>query len=241
MAIFRVNRLSEGYAVISWYHLRDKSISLKAKGLLSQMLSFPPGWHYTFQGLVSINLENETAIKSALRELRDAGYLVVTKQLPNETESGRIEWVYDIYERPKQEGEKQWVENQPIEFQPIENPPQYQIEKNQIENINNSLDSNAHKDILYSSNTDKRRFRPPSVEEVDAYIKEQGYTFSAETFVDFYSSKGWKVGSQPMKDWKAACRTWQRRRDEEKKTSPQKPAKNSSFDLDEFFQASLLK
>ena len=91
----------------------------------------------------------------------------------------------------------------------------------------------------------EKRFTPPSVEEVDAYIKEMGYSFDANAFVDFYSSKGWRVGSQPMKDWKAACRTWQRRRDEERKTST-KPTKtqapkSSSFDTEEFFRLSLAR
>lgn len=55
------------------------------------------------------------------------------------------------------------------------------------------------------------RFTPPSVEEVAAYCKERGNQVEAQHFVDFYTSKGWKVGNQPMKDWKAAVRTWERR------------------------------
>ena len=56
-----------------------------------------------------------------------------------------------------------------------------------------------------------KRFVPPSVEEVAAHIAEKGYGFDAEQFVAFYTSKGWKVGSQAMKDWKAACVTWNKR------------------------------
>jgi hypothetical protein len=78
----------------------------------------------------------------------------------------------------------------------------------------------------------EKRFAPPSVEEVDAYIKEQGYTFDADAFVDFYASKGWKVGSQPMKDWKAACRTWQRRRDEDRKKDAERNQKSGKVDAD---------
>ena len=90
----------------------------------------------------------------------------------------------------------------------------------------------------------EKRFAPPSVEEVDAYIKEQGYAFDAESFVDFYSSKGWKVGSQPMKDWKAACRTWQRRRDEDRKKEAEKKRKpgyqmHDDAWYDEFLAASM--
>ena len=55
------------------------------------------------------------------------------------------------------------------------------------------------------------RFTPPTVGEVAGYCMERGNGVDAEQFVDFYSSKGWKVGSQPMKDWKAAVRTWEKR------------------------------
>lgn len=54
-------------------------------------------------------------------------------------------------------------------------------------------------------------FQKPTIEEIRAYIAEKGYHFSAEQFFAFYESKGWKVGSQPMKDWKMACVTWEGR------------------------------
>lgn len=55
----------------------------------------------------------------------------------------------------------------------------------------------------------KAKFAPPSVEEVEAEIRGKGYTFSASRFVDFYETKGWMVGKNPMRDWHAAMRTWQ--------------------------------
>ena len=57
---------------------------------------------------------------------------------------------------------------------------------------------------------EKLRFSPPTTEEVSAYCRERGNKVDAGRFVDFYASKGWKVGNQPMKDWKAAVRTWER-------------------------------
>jgi hypothetical protein len=55
------------------------------------------------------------------------------------------------------------------------------------------------------------RFSPPSLDEVSAYCKERGNKVDAETFVDFYSGKGWMVGKNKMKDWKACVRTWEKR------------------------------
>jgi hypothetical protein len=66
------------------------------------------------------------------------------------------------------------------------------------------------------------RFVPPSMDDVAAYCKERGNKVNPQTFVDFYASKGWKVGNNPMKDWKACVRTWEQR-DDQRGTSPQKP------------------
>ena len=55
------------------------------------------------------------------------------------------------------------------------------------------------------------RFVPPTLSDVQKFISEKGYTINASAFVDFYESKGWMIGKNKMKDWKAAVRTWQRK------------------------------
>lgn len=74
MAVFRVEKTGN-YTVMSNYHLRDKRLSLKAKGLLSQMLSLPEDWDYTLTGLSYINRESKDAIRTAINELESAGYI----------------------------------------------------------------------------------------------------------------------------------------------------------------------
>ena len=74
MAVFRVER-NRGYTVMSNHHLRNRDLTLKAKGLLSQMLSLPDNWDYTLAGLSHINRENRYAIREAVRELEKAGYM----------------------------------------------------------------------------------------------------------------------------------------------------------------------
>ena len=74
MAVFRVER-TQNYTVMSNYHLRDKGLSLKAKGLLSLMLSLPEDWDYTLSGLARISLEGKDAIRAAVVELEKAGYV----------------------------------------------------------------------------------------------------------------------------------------------------------------------
>lgn len=78
MAVFRVERIKD-YTVMSNHHLRNKTLSLKAKGLLSQMLSLPDDWDYTLKGLAAINKESVDAIRTAIWELENAGYVVRTR------------------------------------------------------------------------------------------------------------------------------------------------------------------
>ena len=75
MAVFRIERTKD-YTVMSNHHLRNHELSLKAKGLLSMMLSLPDDWNYTTRGLAKICKEGVDAIGSALRELETAGYIV---------------------------------------------------------------------------------------------------------------------------------------------------------------------
>lgn len=98
MAIIRVEK-NKNYTIMGNYHLKDKNLSLKAKGLMSIMLSLPDDWDYSINGLVAICKENETSIKSALDELKQLGYLIVNKKLPNETTTGRIEYEYILHEQ----------------------------------------------------------------------------------------------------------------------------------------------
>ena len=81
MAVFRVER-NKGYTVMSNHHLRNKELSLKAKGLLSQMLSLPEDWDYTLKGLSLINREKIDAIREAIKELERAGYISITIRTP---------------------------------------------------------------------------------------------------------------------------------------------------------------
>jgi uncharacterized phage protein (TIGR02220 family) len=119
-------------------HLRDKSLSLKGKGLLSVMLSLPDDWEYTIAGLVAICKENETAVKSTLDELKKCGYLIVTKLTPAQTESGRFEYLYDIFEQPqhKEAAEIQETEKQGVELLPVENQGQLNTNKSNTKKVN---------------------------------------------------------------------------------------------------------
>ena len=98
MAVMRIHK-NKNYTVISNIHLRDKRLSLKAKGLLTLMLSLPEDWDYSVEGLSSICKENRTAIQSALKELEECHYLKRTRE---RNEKGQFDCIYNIFEEPQE-------------------------------------------------------------------------------------------------------------------------------------------
>jgi len=94
--VFKIDK-NKNYTVMSNYHLRDKNLSFKAKGLLSFMLSLPEDWDYSLNGLVAVSKESKKAIRSIINELRENGYLV-TEQTRGE--KGYYKYNYIIYEEP---------------------------------------------------------------------------------------------------------------------------------------------
>lgn len=131
--VFKINK-TEDYSIISNKFLREKDMSLKAKGLLAMMLSLPDSWVYSINGLVAICKEEESAIKTTLQELKRFGYLSIDKCMPNTTQSGRIEYVYNIYEEPHQKQEGDFL---PLEILTLENQGQYNTNKEEYKDKEN--------------------------------------------------------------------------------------------------------
>ena len=129
MAVFRVER-NKGYTVMSNHHLRNKELSLKAKGLLSQMLSLPEDWDYTLKGLSLINREKIDAIREAIKELERAGYIVRSRE---RDEKGRLRGAdYVIFEQPQPPTpDLPTLENPTLDNPTLEKPTQ---EKPTLEN-----------------------------------------------------------------------------------------------------------
>lgn len=144
MAVFRVER-NENYSTMANYHFRDKTLSWKAKGLLSNMLSLPPDWDYSLAGLETLASDKGTATRSGILELIEHNYLIRRAV----REKGRIiDWEYIIFESPaecerfKQQAgkplvEKPLVENQQVENQLVENQAQLNIKQLNNKKINN--------------------------------------------------------------------------------------------------------
>lgn len=137
MAVFRVERTRD-YTVMSNYHLRDKTLSLKSKGLLSQMLSLPEDWDYTLSGLSFINKESKDAIRTAIIELENAGYIIRRQTTDASGKFSGNEYI--IHESPtsppKPSLEKPLLEN-PTTGKPLSgNPTQLNIDIQTKEKLN---------------------------------------------------------------------------------------------------------
>lgn len=153
MAVFRIERTRD-YTVMSNHHLRNANLSLKAKGLLSMMLSLPEDWNYTTRGLAKICKEGVDAIGAALRELEAAGYIVRHKLRDSQ---GRIsDTEYVIYEQPqlrKPDTDSPDTENPDMVSPDMDTP---YLEKPAEINIE---ELNTQKSITDGSNIDSIPFR----------------------------------------------------------------------------------
>lgn len=146
MAVFKVEK-TKNFTIMSNHHLQNKNLSLKAKGLLSYMLSLPNDWDYSLAGLVANSQESKTSIRNTLNELKENHYLSITNLYPNQTESKKIEYIYNIYEEPHLEPsmQKQDTENQYLDFQYIENDTQLNTNKQSMKEQTDKLDKTKNK------------------------------------------------------------------------------------------------
>ena len=192
MSVFRVEK-TKGYTVMSNHHLRNHTLSLKAKGLLSQMLSLPDDWDYTLQGLAQINKESIDAIREAVRELERAGYI---KRSRERDERGCLRGtVYTIYEQPHTEptpeepaqalpaSENPTLEKPMLDKPTLENPTQLNkdIQRTDLpkkEKSNTDL-SSTHSIPILSPN-------PSPCREAAAPPERKGTEAAAQSAVDIY-------------------------------------------------------
>ena len=188
MAVFRVER-NTGYTVMSNHHLRNKELSLKAKGLLSQMLSLPEDWDYTLSGLSYINRESIDAIRTAVWELEKAGYITRRQGRDEKGKMTAIE--YTIYEQPQPpELDCPILENptadNPILENPItdnptsENPTQLNKDRSRT-NL-----PKKEKSITDLSNTDSFPILSPDLSPCRATLERKGTEAFKQSAVDIY-------------------------------------------------------
>ena len=132
MAVIRVNK-TQNYTVMSNHHLRNKELSLKAKGLISLMLSLPEEWDYSVAGLVSICKESHTSVRSALKELEEHNYLIRERK---NSEKGYFIYEYNLYEIPSPHNGNLHAVEEDAEDRHSENHTQLNKDKLNIKELN---------------------------------------------------------------------------------------------------------
>ena len=174
VAVYRVNK-NRGYTVMANFHLRDKSLSLKAVGLLSKMLSFNDGWKFSTKGLSAICKEGPDAILSALRELEKHGYLVRHRQRDGK---GRMSsTLFEIYEEPQElppERDKPHTENPCVEKPDVDNP-----------RGDKSAQINTDQVITQKRNTDLNNYQSINLDGMDRMDERERYREIIEENIEY--------------------------------------------------------
>ena len=197
VAVFRVHK-NENYTVLSNYHFKEKGLTLKAKGLLSLMLSLPEDWDYSAAGLVTLSKDGKDSVNAALKELEKFGYLRRTQAV---NEHGKFSgYNYEIFEQPiaaeerpktaKPTTDKPFTENPSTEKPTTENPPQL-----------NTYNSNTQKSNTNKSSTEeKERKKAQAGASYDAIINARIFNEAVKkTLYEFIKMR--KLIKKPLTDF----------------------------------------
>lgn len=168
MAAFRVNKTSD-YTVISNYHLKEKRMSLKSKGLLTLMLSLPNDWDFSLKGLVALCCESERAIKTSMQELKEFGYLKIDK-IPPKKGSNKFEYTYNIYERPLEKSKRQKINkntDEKVRSVKVQNEPVQNVLVQNSTDILNTKELNTKDDVINNNITTTTQKEKETTEEIE--------------------------------------------------------------------------
>lgn len=205
--IHRAEHISD-FSQIDNALLRDTSLSDGARSLLFFMLSMSDEWTFSIKSLANQFGVETSTIQARITELKEKGYIQTKRQ---REKGGRfLSCAWDIFEAPPRSENSTRGENHTRKKPHDENTTcgVHHVRKNTtVKNIN----IKEHQDIKnIKSIEESARFIRPTLEEVASYCEERKNNVDPQRFIDYYTANGWKVGRNPMKDWKAAVRTWER-------------------------------
>lgn len=209
----------DNFTTIANSTIRDTNLSDGAIRLLFFMLSCSDDYQFSTKGLAHVFDVSESTIVDRVVELKMKGYIQTTNR---KNEKGRFTACsWDVFETPHTEisayGKNRIRKKPHTEKTALGNSDP--IRNNNIKELSNIKEiSKEKKDI----------FRKPTFEEVSAYCQERNNGIDPEQFIDYYESKGWMIGKNKMKDWKASVRTWERNRKEKPKAIKPNPVPEES-------------
>lgn len=173
----------------------DKDLSDRARFVYVFMACKPDGWDFYLEPMAKDIGYSVDTLRKYINELVTSGWLIKGEQTNENGVFGAVEYTLKAT-KISDTGIFRHGNNQP------------QINKDIKEIKTETIKEKENTNVFPKKKSS--RFVKPTVEEVDAYVKEKGYHIDAENFVNYYESKGWVVGRAPMKDWEAACRNWEK-------------------------------
>lgn len=222
--------IRENFIVVQGWMIRDLQLKGNELIIYACIYGFSQAENQVFSGslqyLADWTNSTKQGVAKSLKSLTEKGYIVKTDRIIN--------------------GVK-FCEYYATKFNGVLNKVAYPMQQSLMGGIKQSLTNNIGLDnienniaekIVEDKATKRKRFVPPSLEEVKAYCRERQNGVDAARFIDYYTSNGWLVGKNKMKDWKAAVRTWERNGYSGQK---QPQSSNKSYDLDEFFDAAVAR
>lgn len=220
---------NESFTIIDNAVLQNVNLSFEARGFMAYLLSFPNDWSFSISGIVKSSGTSESVVRRLLAELQAEGYIVINRHIDK---NGRVtRWSWDLFERAKIPESVQMLKSPDVEIARCGNHQMWNAPH--VEEPGGGFTTCGKNDTIQSTNNNKvlnnkvlkeniqKKFVPPTLSEVKAYCQERNNGVNPENFLDYYTANGWKVGRNPMKDWKAAVRTWERK--EKPQALPVKP------------------
>lgn len=204
MPVMRVDH-NKNYTTMANYHLRDKNLSLSAKGLLSYILSLPDDWDYSVAGLSAACGAGVYATRSAIKELEEFGYITRTRERKQNGTLGSVEYI--VREKPIQP----ICGNQTLDNLTLDNP----ILGNHTQ-LNNVSNQSTNKQIPPTPQGERKSRRKkcdvPTLDDVIEYATSRGRKDLAQGFFEYYNEGNWcDSKGNPVLNWKQKFITWEQR------------------------------
>lgn len=216
MPILRHNHEQE-FTILPNSLIRNPELSLRDVGLLCYILSLPPDWEFSIRGLDAVIRRNGiSSVRAGIAELEKQGYLIRTQKRGNSGKFQCSNWtvtdlpmmqLQDVLPKEAEPSSEKPISEKPMTEKPISEKPT-SVNRTQTKNIRNKEHTNKEK-------REQKALSLPGLQDVKAYIQENGLQMDAEQFYDYYTARGWKLGDSPVADWTALARNWSRRQRKE--------------------------
>lgn len=198
------NKFANKFTQISNIVLNDKELSLEEKGLFCYLFSKPNGWEFHYNVMrKELKEKSDKTIRKVLNRLVEKGYITKTQISNPNGQFGGIDIEFTDKSFSIAEGKNTDAPNLPFG----KNTDSADLPPNNT-NISNNTNIITNTNLSIIGKT--KKFVKPTIEEIRTYCKEIGANINPEQFYDYYESKGWMIGKNKMKDWKASVRTWKR-------------------------------